>query len=103
MEAIGDSHFLDTAADPAQHEQDRLLGKLLRGSDDQRERVAASDFHTFSASAAIIALAAASNGANIVVQCQTGEKLPLILAEPKKKDIRKGHTFVFTLGLSSLL
>lgn len=97
--AVGDSGFLDTVGDPSEHEQDRLLGALLRGPDEHQERIEASDFHTLSASAAIIALAAASNGANVVVQCQTDAKLPVILAEPRNKEKRKWHTFVFTLWL----
>jgi hypothetical protein len=97
VEVVGDSNFLDKATDPTQHEQDRLLGELLRGSDEHGERVEASDFHTFSASAAIIALAAASNGANIEVKCQIGLELPMILVGPRNKENRRGHTFIFTL------
>jgi hypothetical protein len=66
----GSAKFLKSVENPSQHEQERMLSWLMACpstlivNNDRHPT-----FHTLSAGAAMIALAAAANGANVQVQC----------------------------------
>ena len=97
---VGSSLFLETTNDPSQCEQDRFLHHLLGDPQSHPCDDSGSNFHTLSAKAAMIALAAASNGANVVVQCRTPDGGSKTLSKAKRHPRGSEHTFVLTLWLT---
>lgn len=98
VETIGDSSFLDSIRQPTQNEQRRFVHRLLGSPQDHKSNEDCSDFDTFSAGATTIALAAAANGASLLVRCVTnlGTK---VLAARESATRGEGSTFTFTLWL----
>jgi hypothetical protein len=77
--AVGNGKFTQSVTTPSQHEQERFLSRLLTPNPSHKQEV--ESFHTFSAGATMIALAAAANGADIRVLCMTHDKGTVILTE----------------------
>ncbi|KAF2681456.1 hypothetical protein K458DRAFT_457041 [Lentithecium fluviatile CBS 122367] len=71
---VGSSKFLESVAKPSQLKQEQILSWLLDNPSGRKETDEGYPvFHTLSAGAVMIALAAAANGANLRVQCTTDD------------------------------
>jgi hypothetical protein len=77
--AVGNGKFMQSVTRPSQHEQERFLSHLLAPNPSHQQEN--ETFHTLSAGATMIALAAAANGANIRVLCMTHDKGTVVLSE----------------------
>lgn len=95
---IGNSSFMASASKPSLRERKRFLSRLLGNPRDRRHAETQSDFDTFSADAAVIALAAAANGAQLLVSCETSGGTE-ILFDPGDRVNGPEHVFTFQLWL----
>lgn len=95
---IGDAEFSRSHTESSEREQERFLQRLLGDHRNAHREKDCSDFDTLSAGAAIIALAAEANGANIVLSCQTrdGEK---VITKFSDRNVNPQHRFTFKLWL----
>jgi hypothetical protein len=83
---VGSSRFLESVQEPSQHEQERILSWLLACPTDLGANERHPIFHTLSAGAVMIGLAAAANGANIQIKCtvegRDGRPEEVVLFDP---------------------
>jgi len=84
--AVGNAKFLQSVTEPSQHEQERFLSHLLAPDPSHEQEI--KSFHTLSAGAAMIALAAVANGASIRILCMTHDKGTVVLSESDSKSHR---------------
>ncbi|CAH0054822.1 unnamed protein product [Clonostachys solani] len=87
---VGDSAFLDSISAPSQTRIEELIHFLLGDLANQIQKSASElypTFDTFSAGVAMVALAAASNGASIKVQCFKDKYHPIVLSEPPQSPV----------------
>jgi hypothetical protein len=97
VSTVGNGKFLQSVTVPSLHEQERFLFHLLAPhSSDKQDSY---PFHTLSAGAAMIALAAAANGANIRVLCMTHDKGTVVLFESDGTSRSFGKRLEVTLWL----
>lgn len=100
VSAVGSGEFVNSKANLSQHEQDRFLQSFLG---DPKNRMAkggeCSDFDTFSARAAMVALACAANGAAIQIRCVTPKAQVVRITNHTAETRASGGLFTFTLWL----
>ena len=96
VQIVGSSNFLARSTTYARSDHQKLLRQLL-GQKTFVVKKPKHYFHTLSAGSAMIALAAAANGANVKVQCMTKERTVVLPSQPRVKTTQEPFTVILWL------